>query len=78
MVTIATKEKADHLPILRYMQNACNLKLREIYLRALTRRQIKLCSQILSGERITLTGSRATQYITRRRVLKGGVKNEKA
>ena len=73
----ATKEKADHLPMLRYMQNACNLKLREIYLRAITRRQIKLCSQILSGERITLTGSRATQYITHRRVLKGG-KNEKA
>ena len=73
----ATKEKADHLPMLRYMQNACNLKLREIYLRALTRRQIKVCSQILSGERITLAGSRTTQYITHRRVLRGG-KNEKA
>ena len=76
MVTIATKEKADHLPILRYMSKTC-INIRDVYLRALTRRQIKLCSQILSGERITLTGSRATQYITRRRVLKGG-KNEKA
>lgn len=72
----ATKEKTDQLPMLRYMSKTC-INIRDVYLRALTRRQIKLCSQILSGERITLTGSRATQYITRRRVLKGG-KNEKA
>lgn len=72
----ATKEKADQLPMLRYMSKTC-INIRDVYLRALTRRQIKLCSQILSGERITLTGSRATQYITRRRVLRGG-KNEKA
>lgn len=76
MVTIATKEKADHLPILRYMSKTC-INIREVYLRALTRRQIKVCSQILSGERITLAGSRTTQYITHRRVLRGG-KNEKA
>ena len=77
MVTIATKEKADQLPMLRYMSKTC-INIRDVYLRAITRRQIKVCSQILSGERITLTGSRATQYITRRRVLRGGSKNEKA